>query len=82
MEIDVVAKKWRARNGFKGRKGGVVIVFDGKVTSWVSGLHSPKHWAPGCIAVDENGNQWLSAGGDELNGAQRWQRLPIPRTGS
>jgi hypothetical protein len=67
----VAARNWRIKNGYQGR-GGVVIVYDGVVQSWCNELRNPEHWAPGCIAVTEEGVCNLSEGGDRENGAKRW----------
>jgi hypothetical protein len=74
MTVNALAKKWRAEQGFTGR-GGVIVIFDGIVNSWVNELRDPDHWVPGCIAVDESGNRWMSVGGNERTGAERWRPL-------
>ena len=74
MEPLVLAKNWRAENGYAGR-GGVVVIFDGVVNGWVNELRDPDHWSPGCIAVDESGGQWISVGGNEQCGALRWETV-------
>lgn len=67
-----IAAAWRAQQGYTG-KGGVIVIFDGVVNSWVNELRDPNHWAPGCIAVDESGNEWIAEGGDRQHGADRWE---------
>lgn len=67
-----IAAAWRTEKGYTGR-GGVIVIFDGVVNSWVNELRDPNHWAPGCIAVDESGNQWIAKGGDRQRGADRWE---------
>lgn len=61
MSAIPVAKQWRERNGYVGR-GGVVVVFQGKVQGWADMLRYPNHWCPGCVAVDEEGRSWTSFG--------------------
>lgn len=74
MNSIAIATRWRRENGYA-TKGGVVVIFDGEVCGWCSELRNPEHWRPGCIAVDSSGNQWISAGGSDQHGAQRWQPM-------
>jgi hypothetical protein len=69
-----LAKNWRDKKGYTG-KGGVVVIFDNAITSWVNELRDPHHWEPGCVAVDESGNQWVTAGGNAQKGAERWEPI-------
>ncbi|WP_299594318.1 hypothetical protein [uncultured Microbulbifer sp.] len=66
------AQRWREHNGYTG-KGGVVVLFNDKVCGWMNELRDPQGWEPGCIALDEHGNQWQASGGDSYNGAERWE---------
>lgn len=70
----IIAKKWRIENGYK-NKGGVIVFFNSIVNGWVNELRDPKSWQPGCIAVDESGNQWMATGGNAYNGAAVWSKL-------
>lgn len=74
MYSKTLADAWRIEHGYNG-KGGVVVVFGGKVNSWVNDLRNPEAWVPGCIAVDEHGNQWEAMGGNPDDGAERWEAL-------
>ncbi len=74
MEPNVLAKIWRDEKGYTGR-GGVIVIFDGVVNSWVNKLRDSDHWSPGCIAVDESGHQWVSSGGNMQRGAVRWEPI-------
>ncbi len=74
-----VAAAWRTEKGYTG-KGGVIVIYDGVVNSWVTELRDPDHWAPGCIAIDESGNQWIAKGGNRQHGADRWEPFPPPST--
>jgi hypothetical protein len=65
------ARRWRERWGYTSR-GGVVVVLDGEVQSWVKELRNPGHWQPGCIAVDEAGKSWTAIAGDIQGGALMW----------
>lgn len=71
MEEQETARAWRARNGYIGR-GGVIVVFDGLAQGWVNELRDPESWRPGCVAVDETGHSWIATGGDDQNGASTW----------
>lgn len=71
MDLNDLAKQWRDNR--PDLRGGVVVIFNGKVDGWVHKLRDPDHWVPGCIAVDESGAQWISVGGDDYNGAERWE---------
>ncbi|RJP48782.1 MAG: hypothetical protein C4586_08710 [Anaerolineaceae bacterium] len=71
-----IANKWRDENGYIG-KGGVIVILNGEVNSWVNELRNPEHWVPGCIAVDERGNEWRTVGGTEQAGADRWEPIKI-----
>ena len=66
------ANQWRKENGYT-QKGGVIVLFNGKVQGWVNELRDPQSWQPGCIAVDESGRKWLAAGGDSYTGAKIWK---------
>jgi len=65
------ARQWRERYGYVGR-GGVVVLLNGEVQSWVSELRNPEHWQPGCVAADESGHTWTAIAGDEQKGASMW----------
>ena len=68
------AKQWRDQRGYTER-GGVVILCDGEVQGWVNILRNPEHWRPGCIAVDDLDQIWITTGGDEWYGAREWQPI-------
>lgn len=53
--------------------GGVVVVFKNEVQGWVNKLRNPESWAPGCVAVEENGTCHIAAGGNAYDGATHWQ---------
>lgn len=66
-----IANAWRQENGYVGR-GGVVVLFNGEVQSWVNKLRNPEHSQPGCVAVDEEGRSWTTIAGSERDGALMW----------
>lgn len=72
------ARSWRKTLGYEGR-GGVVVVLDGEVQSWVNELRNPGDWRPGCIAVAEDGRTWTTIAGNDQDGAMMWlPNDPIP----
>lgn len=68
---EAVARSWREAQGYVGR-GGVIIIHDGEVQSWVNKLRNPEHWKPGCIAIDEAGSTWTAVVGSDEAGALMW----------
>ena len=64
-----LAAKWREQYGYT---GGVVVIFGGEVQGWVNELRNPEQWQPGCVAIDEQGQQWIAVGGNARDGAERW----------
>ncbi|WP_193601545.1 hypothetical protein [Marinobacter salexigens] len=56
----------------RGYSGGFVIIFDEVVSGWMDELRNPERWEPGCIAIDQFGNQWQAYGGDSYHGAKHW----------
>jgi len=55
-------------------RGGVFVIYNNEVEGWMCDLRDPYKYIPGCIAVDENGNQWVAQGGNDYDGAQKWVR--------
>jgi hypothetical protein len=72
MNNYIIAKNYRDTSG---RVGGVVVIFNGQVSGWMNALRDPQHWAPGCIAVDHDGNQYEAIGGNDYNGAEHWKQI-------
>jgi len=70
IEFDI-AHRWRELEGYTG-KGGVCILYDDVVTSWVAMLPPANQFVPGCLAVDEEGRAWRATGGNENDGAVEW----------
>lgn len=58
-----------------GKSSGVVVFWCGAVQGWVDRLRDPDHWRPGCIAVDTDGRCWRAVGGNEIEGAERWEEI-------
>lgn len=73
-----VVRRWGEQWGYIGR-GGVIVLFDGEVQSWVNQLRNPEHWQLSCIAFDEEGKIWTTIAGDQCDGALMWLPSdPIP----
>ncbi len=72
--IHKLANEWRQDWGYV-EKGGVVILFNNEVQGWSDELRDPNLWVPGCIACDSDGNQFLAVGGNNSDGAERWEAL-------
>ena len=60
----------------RGYQGGYTIVCNGEVGGWTRHLDNPAGWMPGCIAIDNDGNQWIALGGTDYDGAEYWEALP------
>lgn len=71
MREQETAKAWGEAEGYVGR-GGVVVLFQGEVQSWVNKLRNPEHWQPRCVAVDEDGRTWTTLAGTDRDGALMW----------
>ena len=71
MTLIEMVHRWREENRYIGRDG-VIVLFDGKVQSWVNELRNPEHWQPGCVAIDEQGRSWTTIAGNESDGALMW----------
>jgi hypothetical protein len=72
-----IARAWREAKGYVGR-GGVIVIYEGEVNSWVDKLRNPEHWVPGCIAIDEAGNSWMTIAGTARDGSLMWlPRNPV-----
>ncbi len=69
----------RYRDDLSAGHGVVIINRDGQVCGWMDCLRNPSHWEPGCRAVDVNGSQWLAAGGNDYDGAERWEQDVVVR---
>ena len=57
------------------QKGGVVVLFAGKISGWMNELRSPENWEPGCIAINSDGKKFEATGGNYYNGATYWKPL-------
>lgn len=71
------AAAYRKENPSADYLEGYVVFFDAKAIGWTAHLHYPKSWMPGTIAIGPKNQQFVARGGDEYNGADRWEALPI-----
>lgn len=69
-----IAQQYRDAEKYA-NKGGVIILHKNIAQGWVNALRDPQHWAPGCIAVEENGVCYLACGGNDYDGAEYWELL-------
>ncbi|EPO2772426.1 hypothetical protein ACT7V1_004166 [Salmonella enterica subsp. enterica] len=72
-EARELAKQYRAEN--PDHAGGVVVVYDRVACGWMDTLRDPHTWAPMSLAVDVSDNIWLAMGGNDDDGAARWEPL-------
>lgn len=54
---------------------GLVVIFDGKVSGWISGMHSASDWRPGAVAVGPLGMLYEATGGSDEEGAHNWELI-------
>ena len=73
--LRATAAKWRGGN--QEHRGGVVLVFEGKVYGWKNELRDPACERPGTYAVDKAGLVFKAEGGDEYNGAKAWVAVDL-----
>ncbi len=69
-ELQIAARRYREAN--PERKGGVVLLFEGKVYGWKNCLRDAGHEQPGAYAVDEAGHVFIAEGGNDYDGAKCW----------
>lgn len=69
----VVAQRYRSDN--PGHDDGVVLVWQDEAYGWKDKLRDPQSERPGVYAVDANGNAWEAVGGNEYDGAERWEAV-------
>ena len=64
-------QQWRSEFNLQ-NAGGLIVFFKNEIQGWINELRDPQTWAPGCVAVDDQGHCWQSTGGDAYRGAQKW----------
>lgn len=55
--------------------GGYVVISGDEIAGWAAALFNPSGWMPGCIAIDKDGKKWIAKGGNDYDGAERWEEL-------
>ena len=71
-----IANRWRMQERkTRYMRGGVVLIWQGEVYGWKNELRDPHHEQPHAIAVDINGNVFEAKGGNDYDGAERWEAL-------
>ncbi|SOB76142.1 hypothetical protein SAMN04488490_1818 [Marinobacter sp. LV10R510-11A] len=74
-DLTVIERMNKARE-FRSEWGyprGLVIFLGDKVAGWVRDLEGECTYVPDCIAVDESGSEWVAVGGNDYDGADRWE---------
>lgn len=74
LEAAFQAAVWRNEAGYTW-KGGVVIIFEGKIQSWSLLLPNPNLCLRGSIAIDEEGKAWAAVASIKQHEHLRWLRL-------
>ncbi|WP_075882071.1 hypothetical protein [Vreelandella massiliensis] len=54
---------------------GVVLIYQGEVCGWKNELRDPQSERPGTYAVAEDGSVWQAVGGNDYDGAERWEAI-------
>lgn len=54
--------------------GGYFVFWEGRCCGWKLELTRPENDRPGVIAVTETGEVYKAVGGDDFNGAERWEK--------
>lgn len=59
------------------RKDGLVVVWDGVAVGWIAALSmaDPRGYMPGAVAVSVGGDLFLAVGGNDYDGAERWEQV-------
>jgi len=71
--ITEIAEQYRRNN--PERLGGVVLIWQGQEYGWKNELRDPQSERPGAYAVDAKGNIWKAVGGNDYDGAERWEAV-------
>jgi hypothetical protein len=54
---------------------GWVIFYSGKPFGWNATLNPANEYRPGCLAINANGELRMASGGNNENGAERWEEI-------
>jgi len=72
MSPKQIADAYRMR--YPERAHGVIIIYGSHVAGWCETLPQPMDWEPKCVAITEDGQEYVAVGGSEQDGAERWQK--------
>ncbi|MBE0469808.1 MAG: hypothetical protein IBX55_09930 [Methyloprofundus sp.] len=73
QELNSIAKHWVEQHDYD-YKGGVVLIFEGRVNGWVKEPPIPSDWRPGVYAVSKD-HILMAVGGNNVDGAEKW--IPV-----
>ena len=65
----------RYRSDYPGHAEGVVLVWQDEAYGWKDRLRDPESERPGVYAVDAKGRVWEAVGGNDYDGAERWESV-------
>lgn len=71
--IKQAAAQYRQEN--PDHQGGVVLIYQCEAYGWKDQLRDPQSEQPGTYAVAEDGNAWVAVGGNNYDGAERWEAI-------
>lgn len=55
--------------------GGIVLIWRGQAYGWKDALRDPQSERPGVYAVDDDQQVYIAKGGNDYDGAQRWEAV-------
>lgn len=73
MNMKTEADGYRLNN--KKMDGFVVFTKEGILSGWCKTLDDASSWKPGVRAIGINGDEYISWGGDDQNGAEGWKQV-------
>ena len=56
------------------QRGGYLILVNDRIDGWK--LELSNGWVPGTIARDADGNEFKAVGGNDYDGAEKWEQVP------
>lgn len=73
--LQEIAAYYRKRNANAQHRTGVVLIHAGTAYGWKDALRNPEHEMPGNVAVDADGCVYRACGGNDYDGAERWEAV-------
>jgi len=55
--------------------GGFVMFYGSEITGWSKEFPRSEAYVPGVIAIDAIGTEWVATGGDDYDGAEKWEQV-------